>query len=297
MNEKIRHITVIIPTSNTYDLVKTAIMAHEAYHDKNKYLLDYIVVENSSNECDKIKIEQLNDRVKFILNDVNFHEQFKDQPHAMQNVGSFYNASGCEIGIHAAKSEFVFLSHNDALPCSHYFWDTVFEKFDEGFTLIGMIQDPGRIKAAHCSGLFTTLKFATEVTRKYTLFPRYMHSYPMNIPNNEIVQVWDACDALSFHGRKTKGIKEFIFENTQNDKSLASINSNHQDNIKFKSLHPHVSRCYDRTGRIIYLHCGRGTYKSRGVYAKKNKKNNILDWFEFIETSLGVELKFEVEKQ
>ena len=237
-------IDIIIPSFRSEGLTTAAIKSFEK--NKSTFNFRYIVVENSDDTSYKDKVEALNDNVLWVQNPTHL-------------TNSYANAIAIERGLEHVQSELVFICHNDVAAVDPSWMHFLVSKINEGNKLVGTVLDNIRINAVHISGLLT-----------YTEIAKQVDIYPVQRDNKQVLDVGDSLTQYC----SEREISFYCCRNTENN----SV-SPHELDEKYSSFN--VDRAVDDTGKVIFMHLGRGTHKNFGLYHKPSK---ILlgDWLSFL---------------
>jgi GT2 family glycosyltransferase len=242
-------IDIVMPSYRSEYLTCLAIKSFE--QNKSTFDFRYIVVENSDDTSYRDKVKSISENVVWVQNPTNL-------------INSEANAIAVEKGLELVETELVFICHNDVAAVDPSWMHFLLSKINEGNKLVGTVLDNIRIKAVHISGFLTYTKFAKE----NNMYPTYEGS----------TQILDVGDILTQKCIED-GSSFFCCDNTENNDLLV-------ENLdeEFKSFG--VDRCLDDSGKVIFLHLGRGTPKSNGTYSKPNRIY-LKDWVKFIVQKLG----------
>ena len=251
-----RKFSIIIPTYHTPELIQILIQTFERFKpvDVENH---FIIVENSDDESYKDLVLSMAKFVTWIQN--------PDAPAfgSSNNSGSFANGMAVKKGLEGVNDEYVFVAHCDVCLTSTAFFEEMFKKRQEGYSLIGTSIDNSRINAIHQSGFY----IRTELLKKCDIMPVF--------ENGKVVQ--DVCDPLTAYCRKNN-LPVFCYKNTFNDPALVNILPE-----PYKSFH--VDRCLDSDGSIMFMHLGRGVPKTTNTYFKPNRVY-LPQWCEFAQEYL-----------
>ena len=248
-------VDIIIPSCRTPELTYLAVASFEYF--KQSHTFRYIVVENSNDESYRDRIISNFPNTIWVQNQTNL---------TLSNA----NAIALTRGLAAVSSDYVFMCHNDVAVCHESWMNYLVSKLDEGHSLIGMCFDaqPGRIKAAHSSGILVK----SEIAKAVSLYPVYDDSGTVLL---------DVCDSLTKYCRDN-GLPYFICNNTFNDPKYLDL----IPETKYREFH--VDRALNNKNEVIYLHLGRGHSKYNDQYYRPNR---ILmpEWIEFVTSLLDIE--------
>ena len=242
--EDLLNIAVIIPSFHSEILTSICIRSFKKFCPSN-ISLQYIVIENSSDESYKDKILGIDSNILWINNDTLL-------------TGSEANALALERGLGVIDTEFCFLCHCDTCVTSSLFYDEMFKKVEDDYKMIGTGTDNTRIKACHISGVFVETKIAKTVN----MFPIY--------EDNKMIM--DVGDDITKYCRDY-GVKHCCLENTFN-----SFNEKKLTNDKYKGFR--VNRSVNDNGEVLFMHLGRGIPKSQGTYHKEGRVY-LEGWIDF----------------
>lgn len=199
--------------------------------------LKFVVVENSSLDLTAC-LESINTR--HIKDDA----EIKVINRETSSTFSFAHAEGLEASKDRVDTGYVFTCHSDVFVTSQEFFKQLCWCIENNVVLAGVCQDrhPARVGALHCSGLLVR----SDVYKTVEMSP----TFP------EI----DTADKLTLHCRDN-GLRMHLFKNTYNDPSLVdTIDSPYKELGKTCG----VDRCVGPSGRVMYMHQGRGTSKYEG---------------------------------
>lgn len=251
-------VDVIIPTCRSTSLVECLIKSFTKFSEG--YDFNFYVIENSNYRDDNEYLKNLAPRVFVHNNETNFSNR--------SFAGSYYNASGCEVGLQLSSSDLVFLAHNDVAATKSNWLKSLHEKLESGYTAASFLHDNIRINALHISGILTTRNIATSVNLNCRL-------------DTYGTMLLDAGDEITEYCRN-QNLKVFSHKNTHNDISLV-------DTIKPPYDKINVVRCVDENNDVIFMHCGRGTPKINGRYFGKG--SSIDRWIDFLNSHLNLDVK------
>jgi len=248
------NIAVIIPSFHSEVLTSICIRSFKKFCPSN-INLQYIVVENSTDNSYKDRILQIDTNIKWINNNTRL-------------LGSDANAEAVEIALKHVECKLVFICHCDVCVTSDFFFNSTMQKYKEGHRLVGTLFDKAtnRIGAIHICGLFTDIDLAKKV--------RYLPVY------KEQVQIMDVGDELTQYCRDNK-IKIYCHRNTFNYPEMVKLLDKPYADFG-------VPRCVNDDNRVIFMHLGRGIGKTKDLSLKSNKIG-LSDWTEFCNKIIGYE--------
>ena len=247
--EDLLNIAVIIPSFHSEILTSICIRSFKKFCPSN-ISLQYIVIENSSDESYKDKILGIDSNILWINNDTLL-------------TGSEANALALERGLHEVETEFVFMAHCDVCVTSELFFTELKEKQEEGCEVMGMVSDehPDRIKALHILGLLVKKTIIDGIN----LFPHYKDGK----------QILDVGDSITERCRN-EGIPYYCFKNTYNNPEIIP-----ELEERYRELN--LLRCIAENGSVIYLHLARGIGKLNKTYKRSNRVY-VEEWKSFCES-------------
>lgn len=251
-------VDIIVPTCKSTRLVECLIKSFNKFNDD--YDLKFYVIENSSFTDDNEYLKSLAPSVIVHNNIVDF----SNKPFA----GSYYNASGCEVGLKLSSSDIIFFAHNDVAATKSGWLKSLHEKLESGYAAASFLHDNIRINALHISGILTTRSVASSVDLNCRL-----DAYGG--------MLLDVGDEITEYCRDNN-LKVFCHKNTHNDPDLSKAIKKPYDKIN-------VVRCLDDNDDVVFMHCGRGTPKINGRYFGKG--SNIDDWVDFLNSHLELDIK------
>jgi hypothetical protein len=241
----LNELTVVVPSFHCPEFIEILIKSFERFRPSDLGI-NYVVVENSSDESYRDAILRLGPHVMWIQNPL-------DYSHFFSNVaGSFANALGLQRGLEVVTTEWVFLAHNDVCVTSTAFFDELRKRVEQGYSLVGTVRDNARVKAIHISGCLVR----TQHARSVNLLPE-LHieaSGPVGI----VLDVGDRLDLMC----QSSNLRTFCYPNTENDSTIAL-------SPPFDGFN--VDRCVNEKNEVIFMHLGRGSVKMAGHYRKPGK--------------------------
>jgi len=248
----IDYLPVIIPTFHSPELTSICIRSMEKYRPDWLHL-KYVVVENSEDTSYKRDILALADDITWINNPTTL-------------INSWANADAIKVALpHVLGVSWVFLVHNDTCVTNSSFFPSMLSKLEET-VLVGTVLDPSRLNAVHVSGYISSM-----------LLLKMTDPFPVMQAG---VMIADVGDMPTVKCREEKW-PHYCFPNTFNDATLIEKLLE-----PFKSFH--VDRCLDADNNVMWMHLGRGTPKTQGVYNKPNRVY-LPGWVEFCERHLNAD--------
>ncbi|MBA7489536.1 hypothetical protein ES702_00070 [subsurface metagenome] len=249
---------IVQPCHNIIELTDLSVKCIKKYTEHS-----YVVwlVDNFSNRKTRNFISQLKD-VNIIFNHTKIGTFFRPW-HKIPYGGSLANAIALELAAKVVNCKYMFVMHNDCVPCKKGWLSYLKSKLNDEVKIAGARQDPTRVKALHQSGFI----FVFELYKKLNL--SFMHNMP----------IYDVGDQITL-GLLKNGYKYFVCKNTfNNPETIELLNS---EEVYPDFLRKYVfDKCFNDDGELIYLHLGRGTLKHRDDFLKE-KRLPTKDWIYFI---------------
>lgn len=180
--------------------------------------------------------------------------------------GSYANAIGLEIGrrVIDQNAKYLMTLHQDTAACKMGWLRYLLSKFDDKTRAVGVRLDDNRVK----EGILHVLGYVID----FQLFKKLNLDFFPELP------AFDVGDK-AIVGLKKAGYRIFATPNSIWDKSVVE---------KMPTDSPYrdfgVDRSADDVGRVIFMHLGRGVYKSIGACADTGKSIGM--WETFIEKHL-----------
>lgn len=233
-------ISLLTVTYKTPVYSQIVLSSFEKYKPDNLDV-EYVVVENSDS---KKGLDVLEDRVgnlKYINNPTS-------------EIGSMANGVGIELGKNHIRedSEWVFVCHSDVCVISEKFFNEFNWRAASGDVLIGASWN-GAKKHIHCSGYF----IRRDLLMKVNLMPVWSPDGSMQLDVGDTANVY--CEE--------NNLASYCMDNTHNIPGLKeSMGAPYSE-------WDGVDICVSREGEQVFLHLGRGTWKSQGKYSNPNKVN------------------------
>ena len=157
--------------------------------------------------------------------------------------GSYANAIALELGAHFVQTRYMFVMHNDALPCKSSWLEYLLSRMTDRVRGVGVRRDETRVHAMHQSGFLFD----------FSLFRPLRMSFLPNLPD------WDVGDLITVRLQEA-GYQCFFCANTFNNPDLLAM-----PNIAENWLRDvHCDKAIDDDGEVFYLHLGRGTLQVAG---------------------------------
>ncbi len=252
---------IVQPCHNLIELTDLSVKCIKKYTE-HPYVL--WLVDNFSNRRTQNFISQLDD-VNVIFNRTKIGTLFRPW-YKIPYGGSLANAVALELAAKVTNGKYMFVMHNDCVPCKRGWLAYLKSKLNDEVKIAGVRQDTTRVKAMHQSGFL----FDFELYEKLGL--SFMHNMP----------VYDVGDQIT-QGLLDRGYKYFLCKNI----------FNHPETIELlnKETYPDILReyifdkCFDDDGELIYMHLGRGTLEDREAHLK-DKRLSKADWIALINEHL-----------
>jgi len=250
-------IDFIIPSYKSSVLTPCCVESFE--RNKAKYDFRYIIIENAADESYKQNILNISENVLWINN--------LSKNTVVNNKHAWANAEAIEIGLKHATAKYVFICHNDVAATNPTWMDSIYNKIQEGYEMVGTRFDnpeSQRIGAIHASGMLINTGLALKTPSVYPEWDEETRSWKL-----------DVGDAFTRYFRQND-LKYFCFRNT------------HNRNVDFELSSPYNQVTFDRVvdddNNVIYMHLGRGSLKENFGHTKRGK--NISDWKNFIDREI-----------
>ncbi|MFH1047617.1 MAG: methyltransferase domain-containing protein [Patescibacteria group bacterium] len=189
--------------------------------------------------------------------------------------GSYANAIGLEIGrrLIDQNTKYLMTLHQDIVVCKDGWLQYLLSKFDTKTAAVGVRFDDNRVK----EGILHVLGYIVD----FQIFKKLNLNFFPELP------AFDVGDKAIVELKKA-GYGIFATPNSIWDKN---VTERLPEDSPFKDFH--VDRSVDDDGDVIFMHLGRGVYKSTGAYTDTEKSIGM--WESFIEKNLLPE-KRESEK-
>jgi len=248
---------IVQPCHNSIELTDLSVRCVKKYTE-HPYVM--WLVDNFSNKKTRNFISQLKD-VNVIFNHTKIGTLFRPW-YRIPYGGSLANAVALELAAKVIDCKYMFIMHNDCVPCKRGWLSYLESKLNDEVKIAGVRQDPIRVKAIHQSGFI----FDFELYKKFDL--GFMHNMP----------VYDVGDQITL-GLLANGYKYFVCKNTfNNPETIELLNEETYPDFLRKYI---FDKCFNDDGKLIYLHLGRGTMKHRDAFLKE-KRLSQKDWISFI---------------
>jgi len=239
--------TVLMTSFHQRDFTVNCIKTYQKFCPDD-FDMTILVVETSDDISYKDEVLALGDNIEW----VNDNTTLK---------GTDAYTHGIDFGMEHIKDEYVFLSHNDVAITSDKFFESIREKADEGYYLVGTCADT-HPKRNHSIIILGAL-VKSQLVRDIDL---YQKPRPDGTPH------FEAGDRLHLHC-KENNLKHMCYLNTHNNPEIIDHLSE-----PYKSLDYTVRVLADR--EIIFLHFARGTTKTHGKYTKAGRMTvpQVVEW-------------------
>ena len=178
--------------------------------------------------------------------------------------GSIANGVALELAATVVATRWMFVMHNDAMPCKRGWLRGLLSRLDARTRGVGVRQDAIRVKAMHQSGFLFD----------FSLFRSLRMSFLPGLPD------YDVGDLVSVRLRDA-GYAIAICDNVHNDPELR-----HRlpDDHWLKPVHCDIA--FDAAGDPFYLHLGRGTLRSSKRGFDQARDLSLSDWLELVRANL-----------
>ncbi len=176
--------------------------------------------------------------------------------------GSLANAVALELAARIIDGKYVFVMHNDCVPCREGWLAYLKSRLNDEVKIAGVRQDPGRVRAMHQSG------FLFDFTLYGKLSLTFMHNMP----------TYDVGDQITA-GLLDGGYRYFVCKNTYNNPETAAW-LDRETCPDFMREYV-FDKCFDDTREPIYLHLGRGTMANRED-SLKEKRLSREEWVDLV---------------
>lgn len=245
--------TVIIVNSLTSRMTINAVSSFRKFND---IPANYVIVDNFSEQW---VLDDLARELGSFATIVSNHGEPKSIK--LGHWDSLLNAIGVDIGSRFCRTRYGFVCHNDVLACRRGWLRHLVERMSSGCGGAAFSRDNDRIGAMHVSGyLYDSALYPLETADWY---PK---------PG-----VWDVGDHYTQHLRDTE-IGYYVCPSTHNVPGLSP--SAETDPIRAYGRTISADCSLDEHGNTLYMHMGRGSYKSIGAYNKPGKTTHD-EWVEF----------------
>jgi hypothetical protein len=243
--------TVIIVNSLTSRMTLNALQSFRKFNDVPT---NYVVVDNFSEQW------VLDDLVKEAGSYATIVSNYGEpQSIKLGHWDSLLNAIGVDIGSRFVQTDFGFVCHNDVLACRKGWLRHLEDKISGRRRGAAFLRDNGRINAMHVSGyLYDAGLYTREVADWYP-----------------VRGGWDVGDHYTQFLRDS-ALTYHLCPCTHNDPELVPVN----DPTVVWTRPIRADRCLDDEGNVLYMHMGRGSFKSIGGYSQPGKTTHE-DWVEF----------------
>ena len=257
-------VTIVMPCHNGLRLTRLAVECLRKFTPEPHEL--WIIDNASDSETVEWLLQQ--DDLNVILNLTGTHNTKKSDSSDQewwkeQYGGSYANAVGLELGSFVCESRWMFVMHNDAIPCAPYWITSMLAKTSEKIRGVAFRQDHCRVFAMHQSGMLFD----------HDLFKTIHGTFKPSLP--EV----DVADAVTVDFQKN-GYQCYYFKNTFNKHEVEfSGDGSYQWLDKI-----YCDKAVDDFGRPIYLHLGRGTLQTSKPGVKR--ETTVDDWYTAISENL-----------
>lgn len=178
--------------------------------------------------------------------------------------GSIANGVALELAAGVVTTRWMFVMHNDALPCKRGWLRHLLSRLDDRTRGVGVRQDAIRVKAMHQSGFLFD----------FTLFRPLGMSFLPGLP------AYDVGDLVSVRLRDA-GYGVAICENAHNNPELRR---RLPDDHWLRPVHCDIA--FDSEGDPFYLHLGRGTLRSSKPGFDHARDLSLGEWLTLVRSNL-----------
>jgi hypothetical protein len=176
--------------------------------------------------------------------------------------GSLANAVALELAARFASPRWMWVMHNDSLPCRRGWASYFLGKLGDRVKGAGCREDPTRVRAMHQSGFLF----------EFALFAALGMSFLPGLP------AYDVGDLVTVRLRDA-GYSVFVAENAYNRPALRDrLPAGHW----LRDVTCDVA--FDDGGQPIYLHLGRGTYRYSRPGSEQARALSLDDWISLVRT-------------
>lgn len=210
------------------------------------------LIDNGSRKSLLNKLQKI-PGINLIINNTDPVHILKNSPKAISQleIGSMANGVGLELvtRIIHPESPYLFVMHNDILAVQDGWLKYLLSKLTNKTRGAAVVSDPSRVRAMHVSGLLIDFQLYRQLGM--TFWP--------NLPE------YDVGDDISLKLRENN-YDYFVCKNTFLNPDLEA-----QIPPDIPLLNLYSDRAFDDQGHVIFMHMGRGTQKSAGLYNKPGK--------------------------
>lgn len=178
--------------------------------------------------------------------------------------GSIANGVALELAAGVVDAPWMFVMHNDAMPCKRGWMRYLLSRLDARVRGVGVRQDPTRVQAMHQSGFLFD----------FSLFRPLGMSFLPGLPG------YDTGDLVSVRLREN-GYAVAFCENAFNDPELRRRLS---DDHWLKPIACDIG--FDAAGDPFYLHLGRGTLRSARPGFDQARGLSLAEWLALVRSNL-----------
>ena len=245
--------TVVIVNSLTSRMTINAVSSFRKFND---IPTNYVIVDNFSDQWVLDDLVRELGSFSTIVSNYGEPKSIK-----MGHWDSLLNAVGVDIGTRFCRTRYGFVCHNDVLACRTGWLRHLVERMGSGCGGASFSRDNDRIRAMHVSGyLYDAELYPPEIADWY---PR---------PG-----VWDVGDHYTQLLRDA-GMGYHVCASTHNGDGTAPRSES--DPIIAYGRPISADCSLDDERNTLYMHMGRGSYKSIGAYNKPGKTTHD-EWVEF----------------
>ena len=159
--------------------------------------------------------------------------------------GSYANAIALELAAYFVQTRYMFVMHNDALPCKSGWLGYLLAKMTDRVRGVGVRQDKIRVHAMHQSGFLFD----------FSLYKPLEMNFLPSLPSPPGHDVGD----LATVKLREANYEVFICRNAFNSPELVDILG-----LPEWLKNVHCDKAFDDNGDVFYLHLGRGTLQTAG---------------------------------
>jgi len=258
-------VAIVFPCHEAFELTRTCL---EAIHRFTDVPHEIWVVDNASSAATVARLTS-ETAANLILNRTapwrrsGFFARFLPW-YRQPGGGSIANGVALELAAGVVNTRWMFVMHNDAMPCKRGWMRYLLSGLDDRVRGVGVRQDAIRVKAMHQSGFLFD----------FSLFRPLGMSFLPGLPE------YDAGDLVSVRLRDA-GYEVAICDNVHNNPELRG---RLPDDHWLKSVHCDIA--FDASGDPFYLHLGRGTLRSSKPGFDQARDLSLGEWLALVRSNL-----------
>ena len=238
---------IVQPCHNSMELTDLSVKCIKKYTD-----IPYVLwlVDNCSDRETQDFLSRL-EGVNIIFNHTKIGTFFRPW-YKIRYGGSLANAVALELAARIIVGKYMFVMHNDCVPCKKGWLSYLKSKLNDEVKIAGVRQDRERVKAMHQSGFIFNFELYKELGLSF------MHNMP----------VYDVGDQIT-SGLLANGYKYFVCKSAFNNPEAIELldKETYPDSLREYIF----DKCFDDDGKLIYLHLGRGTREHRDAFLKEKQ--------------------------